>query len=141
MASRKRKRNPTLVALVVLIPLLAWGAWEFRSMLKYGPQVGVPRIIEGYRRYGLKQTFFVPAWCIEHYPEAVDAMVMDAVCRSSAAQTTETHPLIGMIGSSSCADRRRSDALVAADENVSRASGPPTWCLPRTRVLVQRRGV
>jgi peptidoglycan/xylan/chitin deacetylase (PgdA/CDA1 family) len=47
------------------------------SMLKYGPQVGVPRILEGYRRYGLKQTFFVPAWCIEHYPEAVEAMVKD----------------------------------------------------------------
>jgi peptidoglycan/xylan/chitin deacetylase (PgdA/CDA1 family) len=47
------------------------------SMLKYGPQVGVPRILEGYRRYGLKQTFFVPAWCIEHYPQAVDAMIKD----------------------------------------------------------------
>lgn len=47
------------------------------SMLKYGPEVGVPRILEGYRRHGLKQTFFVPAWCIEHYPQAVDAMVKD----------------------------------------------------------------
>jgi len=47
------------------------------SMLKYGPEVGVPRILEGYRRYGLKQTFFVPAWCIEHYPQAVEAMVKD----------------------------------------------------------------
>ena len=47
------------------------------SMLRYGPQVGVPRILEAYRRYGLKQTFFVPAWCIEQYPEAVEAMVKD----------------------------------------------------------------
>jgi peptidoglycan-N-acetylglucosamine deacetylase len=47
------------------------------SMLKYGPEVAVPRILEGYRRYGLKQTFFVPTWCIEHYPEAVEAMVRD----------------------------------------------------------------
>ena len=47
------------------------------SMLKYGPLVGVPRILEGYRRYGIKQTFFVPAWCIEQYPEAVEAMVKD----------------------------------------------------------------
>ena len=44
------------------------------SMLRYGPEVSVPRILEAYRRYGLKQTFFVPAWCIEHYPEAVEAM-------------------------------------------------------------------
>ena len=47
------------------------------SMLRYGPQVGVPRILEAYRRYGLKQTFFVPAWCIEQYPAAVEGMVKD----------------------------------------------------------------
>ena len=47
------------------------------SMLKYGPEVAVPRILEGYRRYGLKQTFFVPAWCIEQYPAAIEAMVRD----------------------------------------------------------------
>jgi hypothetical protein len=34
---KKRKRNPTLVALLVLLPLLVWGGFEFRSMLKYGP--------------------------------------------------------------------------------------------------------
>ena len=39
------------------------------SQLRYGPQIGVPRILEMYRRYGLKQTFFVPAWCIEQYPQ------------------------------------------------------------------------
>ena len=47
------------------------------SMLKYGPEVGVPRILDGYRRYGLKQTFFVPAWCIEQYPKAIESMVDD----------------------------------------------------------------
>lgn len=45
------------------------------SMLRYGPEVAVPRILETYRRFGLRQTFFVPAWCIEHYPKAVEAMV------------------------------------------------------------------
>ncbi len=45
------------------------------SMLKYGPEVGVPRILDGYRRFGLKQTFFIPAWCIEHYPRTVEAIV------------------------------------------------------------------
>jgi peptidoglycan/xylan/chitin deacetylase (PgdA/CDA1 family) len=47
------------------------------SMLRYGPEVGVPRILEGYRRFGLRQTFFIPAWCIEHYPKAVEAIVRD----------------------------------------------------------------
>lgn len=45
------------------------------SMLRYGPQVAVPRILETYRRLGIAQTFFVPAWCAESYPEAVEAMV------------------------------------------------------------------
>jgi peptidoglycan-N-acetylglucosamine deacetylase len=47
------------------------------SMLQYGPQVGVPRILDAYKRYGLKQTFFVPAWCIERYPDAVEAIARD----------------------------------------------------------------
>jgi Polysaccharide deacetylase len=47
------------------------------SMLRYGPEVALPRILDGYRRFGLKQTLFVPAWCIEHYPAAVEAMVRD----------------------------------------------------------------
>ena len=45
------------------------------SMLRYGPEVAVPRILETYRRLDIRQTFFVPAWCIEHYPKAVEAMV------------------------------------------------------------------
>lgn len=45
------------------------------SMLRYGPDVAIPRILEGYRRFGLKQTFFIPAWCIEQHPKAVEAIV------------------------------------------------------------------
>lgn len=47
------------------------------SMLRYGPQVGVPRILATWRKLEIKQTFFVPAWCAETYPEAVAAMVAD----------------------------------------------------------------
>ena len=45
------------------------------SMLRYGPEVAVPRIIDTYKQFGIQQTFFVPAWCIENYPDAVKAMV------------------------------------------------------------------
>ncbi|KAB1069229.1 polysaccharide deacetylase [Methylobacterium planeticum] len=45
------------------------------STLRYGPTVAVPRIVETYRRLGLKQTFFVPAWCIEQYPEAIETIL------------------------------------------------------------------
>ena len=45
------------------------------SMLRYGPEVAVPRILETYKRFQIQQTFFVPAWCIEHYPAAIEAML------------------------------------------------------------------
>lgn len=45
------------------------------SMLRYGPTVAVPRIVETYKRLGIRQTFFVPAWCIEQYPQAVEAIL------------------------------------------------------------------
>jgi peptidoglycan-N-acetylglucosamine deacetylase len=47
------------------------------SMLRYGPDVAVPRILESYRHFGIRQTFFVPGWCAERYPHAVEAMVRD----------------------------------------------------------------
>src|SRR5262245_52967162 len=44
---------------------------------RYGPLVAVPRILESYRRLGIKQTFFVPAWCIEQYAQIVDMILKD----------------------------------------------------------------
>ena len=45
------------------------------SMLRYGPEVAVPRIVEIFRRYSMKQTFFVPGWCLEQYPRAVELIL------------------------------------------------------------------
>ncbi|MEM7224316.1 MAG: polysaccharide deacetylase [Pseudomonadota bacterium] len=45
------------------------------SMGRYGPTVAVPRILETYRKFGLKQSFFIPGWCIEKYPETVEAIL------------------------------------------------------------------
>jgi peptidoglycan/xylan/chitin deacetylase (PgdA/CDA1 family) len=45
------------------------------SMLRYGPTIAVPRILNAYKRLGIRQTFFVPSWCIETYPDAVEAMM------------------------------------------------------------------
>jgi peptidoglycan-N-acetylglucosamine deacetylase len=47
------------------------------TMGRYGPMVAIPRILATYRRLGIKQSFFIPAWCIEQYPEAVDAILKD----------------------------------------------------------------
>ena len=45
------------------------------TMGRYGPTVAVPRILETYRRLGLQQTFFMPASCMETYPETVEAIL------------------------------------------------------------------
>lgn len=47
------------------------------SMLRYGPEIGTPRIVEMYRRFGIRQTFFVPSWCIERYPHTVETILRD----------------------------------------------------------------
>jgi peptidoglycan-N-acetylglucosamine deacetylase len=45
------------------------------SMLRYGPEVAIPRILDTYKQFDIQQTFFVPAWCIENYSSTVKAMV------------------------------------------------------------------
>ena len=47
------------------------------SSLRYGARVAVPRIVEIWRHFGIRQTMFVPGWCIETYPEAVEALLRD----------------------------------------------------------------
>jgi len=47
------------------------------SMGRYGPTVAIPRILETYRRLGLKQSFFIPGWCLETYPDTVEAILKD----------------------------------------------------------------
>ena len=47
------------------------------SALRYGPEVAVPRLVNLYREFGMRQTFFLPAWCIEHYPAAVETILKD----------------------------------------------------------------
>lgn len=47
------------------------------SFLRYGPEVAVPRILDTYRHYGIRQTFFVPGWCAERYPAALEAMIRE----------------------------------------------------------------
>jgi peptidoglycan/xylan/chitin deacetylase (PgdA/CDA1 family) len=44
------------------------------SWLQYD-RVAVPRIVDMYERLGIKQTFFVPAWCLERYPDTFRPVV------------------------------------------------------------------
>ncbi len=45
------------------------------SMGQYGPTVAVPRILETYRRLQLTQTFFMPGWVMQNYPDTVEAIL------------------------------------------------------------------
>ena len=45
------------------------------SALRYGPEVAVPRLVELYAEFSMRQTFFLPAWCIERYPAAVEEIL------------------------------------------------------------------
>ncbi|WP_317056433.1 MULTISPECIES: polysaccharide deacetylase family protein [Roseovarius] len=47
------------------------------SMGRYGPTVAMPRILDTYRRVGIKQSFFMPGWCLETYPDVVEAVLKD----------------------------------------------------------------
>ena len=46
-----------------------------QSNLRYGPLVVIPRICRLWDHFGIKQTFFVPGWCVERYPEAMECIV------------------------------------------------------------------
>ncbi|MDE1173145.1 MAG: polysaccharide deacetylase [Parvibaculaceae bacterium] len=44
------------------------------SWLRYD-EVAIPRIVKMYKDFGLKQTFFYPAWCMEQYPRLVETIL------------------------------------------------------------------
>ena len=47
------------------------------SMGKYGPNVAIPRILETYRRFGLKLSFFIPGWCLKEYQYQIENILND----------------------------------------------------------------
>ena len=46
-----------------------------QSLLRYGAVISTPRICRVFRDLGLRQTFFVPGWCVERYPAAAEAIL------------------------------------------------------------------
>jgi peptidoglycan/xylan/chitin deacetylase (PgdA/CDA1 family) len=45
------------------------------SALRYGPRIAVPRLIKIWRHYNMRQTLYVPGWCIENYPAVMASLV------------------------------------------------------------------
>ncbi len=46
------------------------------SWLRYD-EVAVPRLLRLFKSFNIKQTFFMPAWCMERYPHLVELILMD----------------------------------------------------------------
>lgn len=46
-----------------------------QSQVRFGPTVAVPRLVEVLRQLEMRQTFFVPGWVIERYPDAIDLIL------------------------------------------------------------------
>lgn len=94
------------------------------SQLRYGPEVAVPRILQTYREFGIKQTFFVPGWCAERYPRAVEAMIEDGHEVSSHGWLHE-HP-------NELSDEEERFWLHKSLESVQRVTGvkPAGWRAP-----------
>lgn len=47
------------------------------SSLRYGARVAIPRIVGIWRHFGIRQTVFVPGWCVKTYPEAIEVLLKD----------------------------------------------------------------
>lgn len=45
------------------------------SMMRYGPEVAVPRLVRIFGEYDMRSTFFVPGWVAERYPAAIELLV------------------------------------------------------------------
>lgn len=45
------------------------------AQLRYGPTIAVPRLLRLFAAHGIRQTFFVPGWCIDSYPATVEQIL------------------------------------------------------------------
>jgi len=46
-----------------------------QSALRYGPTVSIGRICRLYEHFRIRQTFFIPGWCIERYPATIEMII------------------------------------------------------------------
>jgi peptidoglycan/xylan/chitin deacetylase (PgdA/CDA1 family) len=53
----------------------ARGMIAARSLGRFEARAGVPRILSVLARHGLRQTFFVPGWCVEAYPRIIEQIL------------------------------------------------------------------
>jgi peptidoglycan/xylan/chitin deacetylase (PgdA/CDA1 family) len=110
------------------------------SQGRFGPAEAVPRILELLHKHEIRASFFVPAWVIEHHPEAVQSIVSaghELGCHG------DVHERVSEL------DIAQEEKILARSvEVVTRASGrrprgyrAPAWQLsPNTLALLVRHG-
>ena len=66
------------------------GRLSTMSHQRYGPSVGVPRILRMLERTGVRATFFVPGLTADLHPAMVEASILDAVAPPEATQLLDS---------------------------------------------------
>jgi peptidoglycan/xylan/chitin deacetylase (PgdA/CDA1 family) len=100
------------------------------SMLRYGPEVAIPRIVAGLEQAGLRQTFFIPGWCIEQYPKAVELILAHG---HEVGHHGYMHEKPNQLSRTEERDwlRRALDAIVKATGQRPRGYRAPSWAFSR----------
>jgi peptidoglycan/xylan/chitin deacetylase (PgdA/CDA1 family) len=114
----------------VYFPETAPNRVAMASMLRYGPEVAVPRIIDAFRRLGLRQTFFVPGWCVEQYPRAVSLLVENGHEIAHHGYMHEKPNQLTREEERACL-KRAIDAIVKATGSRPRGFRAPSWASSR----------
>lgn len=90
----------------------------------YGWKVGVPRILDLLRRYGLKTTFFVPGLVVDQRPQVMEAILKDG---HEIAHHSYTHRWI--VSLSEAEEREEMEKGIEAIRRVS-GRAPRGWRSP-----------
>ncbi|WP_265975690.1 polysaccharide deacetylase family protein [Brucella intermedia] len=45
------------------------------AQFRYEPAVAVPRLLRLFEAHSIKQTFFIPGWCVDRYPQVVEQIL------------------------------------------------------------------
>ena len=94
----------------------------------YGWKVGVWRVMEVLRRYGLQSTFFVPGQVVEAHPEVIEALLKDG---HEIAHHSHTHRWIVTLS-----PEEELEEMELAQQAIIRATGeaPRGWRSPAAEV-------
>jgi peptidoglycan/xylan/chitin deacetylase (PgdA/CDA1 family) len=111
------------------------------AIARFGPQVGVPRLVDLFKRHEVPVTWFVPGWVMERYPAAVDAMLESK--GEVAHHGYLHHNPVGL------SEAEEEDAIMRAVDIIKRVTGQkprgyraPSWGVSRhTLPLLMKAGI